>query len=110
MAGITGGAVAAGGEQQVTGLDLGQRDDRAVLPPLVGGAGDVDAGGGVGGVDQAGAVVGVRAGRAPLVGLAELGLRERDRGRGHRAGGGRPWAAYRAAQDMTSVTYHWAWL
>ena len=39
--------------QQVTGLDLGQRDDGAVLLPLVGGAGDVDAGGGVGGVDQA---------------------------------------------------------
>ena len=85
MAGIRRGAVAAGGKQQVAGLDLGQRDDRAVLLPLVSGAGDVDAGGGVGGVDQARAVIGVRAGRPPLVRLAELSHGERDRGGDGRA-------------------------
>ena len=53
VAGVGRSAVAACGEQQVTGLELGQRDDGAVLLPLVGGAGDVDAGRGVGGVDQA---------------------------------------------------------
>src|ERR1039457_3309563 len=60
VAGVAGGAVGAGGEQQVAGLDLGQRDLGAVLAPLVGGAGDVDARGRVSGVDQARAVVGVR--------------------------------------------------
>ena len=88
MTGVGCGAVAARAEQQVAGLDLGQRDDGAVLLPLVGGAGDVEAGGGVGGVDQAGAVIRVRAGRPPLVGLAELGHREGDPG-----GGGRDVAA-----------------
>ena len=67
VARVRGGAVGAGGEQQVPGLDLGERDLGAVLAPLVGGAGDADARGGVGGVDQAGAVVGARACRAPLV-------------------------------------------
>src|SRR5215472_14983371 len=65
VAGIGRGAVGAGGEQQVAGLDLGQRDDGTVLLPLEGGAGDVDPGCGVRGVDQAGAVVGTGACSTP---------------------------------------------
>ena len=76
------GAVGAGENSRSPGWICGQRNRRAVLAPLVGGAGDADPGGCVGGVDQAGAVVGVRAGGAPLVGLADLAQRERDRGRG----------------------------
>lgn len=67
VAGVDGGAVGAGVEQQVAGLDPGQRHHRAVLAPAEGGAGDRDPGSGVGGVDQAGAVVGVRAVGTPLV-------------------------------------------
>lgn len=73
MAGIGRSAVGACGEQQVTGLDLGQRYLRTVLLPLVGGAGDVDARGGVGGEDQAAAVEAGRTLAAPAVGLADLG-------------------------------------
>src|ERR1039457_210577 len=68
--------VGAGGEQQIPGLNLGQRDLRAVLAPLEGRPGDADARRGVGGEDETGAVVGVRPGGAPLIRLAELADRE----------------------------------
>jgi hypothetical protein len=89
VAGAGGGAVRSGREQQVTGLYLGQGDLGAVLLPLVGRAGDVNACRRVGGEDQAAAVEAARALAAPAVGLAELGRGEGDRRRG---GPGRHWA------------------
>src|SRR5258706_13651469 len=85
-------AVTSGEEDQVTWFGLAGGD---LLPegPLLAGTGDVDAGGAVGHHRQAGAVEGVRAGAAPLLGLAGLGLGvgddlARDSG-GQRGAGGR---------------------